>query len=172
MSIYVVRYNNLLKIGFTEDVAKRVTQIIWGIPGGQAQFVGHMPGDKTVEQHLHYVFSDHRFSGEWFLECPSLVAWCDLMLIKDMPEEPRVFGSRKMSSATKSAEIKGVLRQYAERRWPNMTQLQRVEQLCVALGWRNSRVRDFYYGAPRAVLRADESDQVAKLVASVEGEVK
>lgn len=167
MSIYVIRYGDLYKIGFSDQLAKRVYQITTGIPGGAASLVGHMPGDRDVEAHLHSVFGGSRFSGEWFRETPELLAWCGLMLIPDLPspELGRVTGSRKGQYQEEATATKERLRRYAAQRWPDKTHNDRIDALAQVLGWRRSRVHCFYHGDGRSVLRSTEAAQVEELLA-------
>lgn len=166
MSIYVIRYGDLLKIGFTDNLPNRVYQIIKGIPGNVATLVGHMPGDRDVEAHLHSVFAACRFSGEWFRETPELVDWCALMLIKELPtpELERVTGSRKGQYQEEATATKERLREYALQRWPRKNHAERTDALAEALGWRHSRLHGFYHGDGRAVLRSTEASQIEELL--------
>lgn len=164
MSIYVIRYGDLLKIGYSSDLAARVRAILWGIPGKVATFVGHMPGDLEVEAHLHLRFEASRFSGEWFRETDELLAFCEIVLTKELPAvAPRVTGSRKAVASAVSLETRQALREYAANRWPAQGQEERVKLLNKELGWLLSRTKSFYHGDYRAVLRASEADQIREL---------
>jgi hypothetical protein len=167
MSIYVIRYGDLLKIGYSSKLGDRVYQIIRGIPGGTATLVGHMPGDRDVEAHLHRIFESSRFSGEWFRETTELVAWCNLMLIRDLPEVAvdRVTGRRKEQASQAAMETKQRFRDYAAHRWPTENHQERTDALADALGWRRSRLLGFYHGDGRNVLRSTEANQLDGLFA-------
>jgi hypothetical protein len=87
MSVYVLRSDNLVKIGFSDQLSTRVHTIIQAamVP---VEFVGHMPGGREVEAHLHSLFADRRFSGEWFVESREMRILFDALLIPKMPEAP------------------------------------------------------------------------------------
>ena len=51
MSIYFVRSDNLIKIGFSQQVAHRTKTVIAG--RGMGEYLGHMPGDRELEKFLH-----------------------------------------------------------------------------------------------------------------------
>jgi hypothetical protein len=65
MSIYFIEADGLIKIGFSDQVRKRTATIVGGQRYG-GTFLGHMPGDRKVEKHLHDKFAEHRDYGEWF----------------------------------------------------------------------------------------------------------
>lgn len=169
MSIYVLRYGDLIKIGYSSDLAKRVTAIMAAIPG-EVSFVGHMPGGQEVEAHLHSTFSATRFSGEWFKSTPEMEAFCRTILIPEMlAAAERVTGTRKAQSVETNQAAKATMRAYALRRWPEATHRARIGLLAEDLGWLKSRVFDFYHGSKTAVLRAAEAEQVAALAPELAG---
>lgn len=65
MSIYFIRSSGLIKIGYSQDVRRRVGQVIANQLGG-GEYLGYMAGDRIVERHLHDRFAAHRQFGEWF----------------------------------------------------------------------------------------------------------
>lgn len=168
MSIYFLRHGNLVKIGFSEHLAKRVRSIISGIPG-EVSFIGHMPGGRDVEAHLHSRFEAQRFSGEWFLSCPDIETFAHIALDPTMPEQcfERVLGSMKEHAKRDALDAKEKLRAYALARWPGEQHEQRQTLLAEHLGWRRSRLSCFYHGDGRAVLRAKEAEDIAGLRAFV-----
>lgn len=84
MSIYVLRSDNLVKIGFSEHLRNRVGAIISVVPL-PVEFVGYMPGNRDVEKHLHEKFATSRFSGEWFVETPAMRVVFEALLTPHMP---------------------------------------------------------------------------------------
>lgn len=165
MSIYVLRYGDLLKIGYSSNLATRVKSIMAGIPG-DVSFVGHMPGEREMEAHLHQIFAAARFSGEWFKETEDLRRFCEIALLTDFPiPAERIYGARRVSSAKDTACTKDRIRSYALTEWPDATHAQRISNLSGALNWRPSRVKDFYYGDGRAVMRSIEASHLALLIA-------
>lgn len=165
MSIYVLRYGALLKIGYSSDLARRVDNIIASIPG-EVTFVGHMPGDRDVEAHLHDRFADARFSGEWFQSTPELEAFCSMLLCTVFPRVDlvRSSGARRPRASAELIEIKKRLRVFAAKTWPLENHTGRMEQLTLALGWLPSRVADVYRAAPRIALRSVEMRELDALL--------
>lgn len=155
MSIYVLRSDNLVKIGFSDNLRRRVQQIIATVPV-PVEFVGHMPGDRDVEKHLHEIFADASFSGEWFVETERMRDLFDIMLIPRLPDpEPPVQVKRKVERAS-TAELSKKVKEEAGRRWPNRSKGEIVIELAKALGWSKNRTKDFYYADERVSLRAHE----------------
>lgn len=158
MTIYVLRSDNLMKIGFTDDLRQRVQSIIATVPV-PVEFVGAMPGGREVERHLHDRFASHRFSGEWFVETPEMRSAFDLILTPGLPaaeEKPKTQKRRRNDS---NEQIKDTLRDVSARLWPRAKHRERIENAATELGWNVSRVRDFYYGDPRAVIRDAEAKE-------------
>lgn len=158
MSIYVLRSDNLVKIGFSDNLRKRVNSIISAIPV-PVEFVGHMPGGREVEAHLHEVFKPTNFSGEWFVETPEMRSAFDVLLIQNLPELVRNERVKKRSSE-RTAEIASALREIALEKWPADSHATRIDKLAAGLGWNRSRVKDCYYGDSRVALRSFEEDEV------------
>jgi len=163
MSIYVLRYGDLLKIGYSSELSRRVYAIMHGIPG-DVTFVGHMPGDVEVEAHLHFVFAASRFSGEWFRQTPDILEFCRVMLIPELPAvADRVDGTRKAEYAQALKDTRDRLREYAYERWPRLTHEQKRVALAQELGWLPSRLKSFYYAEHDTVVRATEAQQLEQL---------
>lgn len=156
MSIYVLRSDNLVKIGFSNDLRKRVQAIISTIPIA-VEFVGHMPGGREVEAHLHSRFQAHRFSGEWFVETPEMAGLFDALLTRGLPEadrgEPDV---KRTGSTAEIAEWSNRIRSEAANRWPELSHGGRVTALANHLGWNLNRAKDLYYADKRIALRGFE----------------
>lgn len=85
MSVYFLRSRDLIKIGFSDNVAARVAAQITSNPFGCA-FIGYMPGGREVERHLHQKFAEHRAHGEWFRENEGLTRFIAEMAFSDMPD--------------------------------------------------------------------------------------
>src|SRR6187551_1500485 len=96
MSIYVLRSDNLVKIGFSENLRNRVQSIIATIPV-PVEFVGHMPGGRDFEAHLHEIFAESRFSGEWFVESDKMRSLFETLLIARLPRPQTRAEIRKTS---------------------------------------------------------------------------
>lgn len=161
MTIYVLRSDNLIKIGHSGDVATRARAIIASVPV-PVEFVGYMPGDIAVEQHLHTRFDQHRFSGEWFVETPEMTAVFDALLIKGIParkSEPRV-GSRVKTEAETLVFISVALRSNGADRWPSASHADRITNISRELGWPLNRVKDLYYRDPRLSVRKEEFERI------------
>lgn len=148
MSIYFVQHNDLVKIGFSSNLPQRIAAIMTSVPGG-VTFLGHMPGDRDLEAHLHGRFADSRFSGEWFAITPDLLTLIRVAANPTMPErEGRPSKVQSDTVAVRKAMAKRV-RLMAVRRWPNAaTQNERKELLAQALDWPLRRVRSVWDAGP------------------------
>jgi hypothetical protein len=63
--IYFVRCRDRVKIGFTQNVRRRMGQLRSDIPY-EAELIGVMLGSLSVERDTHARFARSRASGEWF----------------------------------------------------------------------------------------------------------
>lgn len=160
MSIYVLRSDNLIKIGFSDDIRARVGSIVSGVPV-PVEFVGHMPGGRDVEAHFHSLFDANRFSGEWFVETREMRVLFDALLIPKLPSPPPRRDSDPKRTSNEVAEVSESLRLSAAERWPADSHATRITNLANALGWNRSRVKDCYYRDPRVAMRAFEKEEVA-----------
>lgn len=159
MSIYVLRSDNLVKIGFTDNLQKRVSAIISSVPV-PVEFVGHMPGGREVELHLHSRFSEYRFSGEWFRETEEMRALFSVLLVPNLPKKISARAQRRSSNREAQNALSGVVRAEVARRWPGKSKADVVLDLASELGWPKSRAKDFYYKDARIVLRGVEFQDV------------
>lgn len=163
MTIYVLRSDNLIKIGFTENLRQRVQGIIASVPI-PVEFVGHMPGDRTLEAHLHERFKSERFSGEWFVETREMRIAFDAVLTPRLPERPHTKAATKRAATRDDVDrISALFRRETERRWPELDKAGRIAALADVLGWNRNRVKDLYYADQRLVVRAYEVEQVDAL---------
>lgn len=155
MSIYVLRSDNLVKIGFSDRLRNRVQSIISTVPV-PVEFVGHMPGDREVEAHLHSVFAISHFSGEWFVETEAMRALFDTILIPRLPQPETAKQIKRTVEKTSTQLVSQRVKEEAANRWPNKSKAKIIDALAVDLGWSRTRTRDFYYADPRIALRAFE----------------
>jgi DNA-binding XRE family transcriptional regulator len=64
--IYLISYDNqFLKIGYTKNITKRLSQLQTSIPI-KLEVLHLIDGDITLEKRLHILFKDLRTQGEWF----------------------------------------------------------------------------------------------------------
>ena len=64
--IYLISYDNqFLKIGYTKNITKRLSQLQTSIPI-KLEVLHLIDGDITLEKRLHVLFKDLRTQGEWF----------------------------------------------------------------------------------------------------------
>jgi hypothetical protein len=63
--VYFIRSGNLVKIGFSADVASRLTNIRVGCAMG-ARLVAAIPGTEDTETYFHKLFEGNKEHGEWF----------------------------------------------------------------------------------------------------------
>ncbi len=164
MSIYVLRSETLMKIGFSEDLPNRVRSISAAIPL-PVVFVGHMPGGREVEAHLHQTFSASRFSGEWFVETPEMTALFATILIPELPLIPTRKSTQRQADFEALKAISDGVRRAAESRWPLLSKAERVKKLSTDLGWNHGRAKDLYYQNKRMSLRASEQDELREWIA-------
>jgi hypothetical protein len=70
MSVYflVTVDERLVKVGYSEDVARRVASVGHENSLGKSwRFLGFIDGGRDVEESIHQLFKHHRHEGEWFL---------------------------------------------------------------------------------------------------------
>jgi hypothetical protein len=72
---------DLVKIGVTIDIKKRLKSLQTGCPG-ELEVIGKMRGGLKMEQHLHRKFGHLRYNREWFRPGQDL-----LDFIKGLPEQ-------------------------------------------------------------------------------------
>lgn len=76
-TIYVVGYDDFIKIGFSKtDVYKRIRCIEHGSPK-KLRTYGTFPGSTFTEGMLHCFFGEYRLRGEWFKKKGTLKAWIE-----------------------------------------------------------------------------------------------
>lgn len=165
MTIYVLRSDNLVKIGFSEDIRTRVRSIVASVPV-PVEFVGHMPGNREVEKYLHRRFAESHFSGEWFVETEVMTAVFNALLTPRMPKIPTERQSKRRADVDEIRNLSDRLRKEASDRWPDADKGQRLTNVAQALGWNRSRVRDLYYADRRIALRDFERGEVEAFLAS------
>lgn len=166
MSIYFIGYGDLVKIGFTEDLRARFAALQTMVPV-PLTFIGHMPGDKAVEAHLHTLFADARSNGEWFSCTDKVQQFVELVLVPGLPERPRVMKTAPMSEATKREwhRYGAALRADAVARWPDETHRHRVALITEGLGWKPRRVRSLYDRDGFGRLTATEANALTAWIA-------
>lgn len=168
MSVYAVRHRDAVKIGFTDNVRKRFLNLL-SLASEPLQFIGHMPGGRDVEAHLHARFSELRLRAEWFRADEKLLTALAFILDPEMPpvqKQPEVqpVPNGALSDAAIAATAKHHLRRIAAQRWPQLNHGDRIDALASALGWRRSRVSDFYHAHPRARLQTPEALQLSGFI--------
>jgi hypothetical protein len=169
MSIYFIRHAGLVKIGFSSNLRERIATIITSIPSSDVTFIGHMPGDREVEAHLHSVFEAHRFSGEWFFFAPPLVQFAMLALIPELPAlDPRGVSARLPQVEETLRKTSEQLREWSATRWPLMNHRARIAALVDLLpGWKRSRVQSIYNAERKSAVKPHEAEQIAALLSRV-----
>jgi hypothetical protein len=159
MSIYFIRAESLVKIGYSSNLGARVRAILKGIPS-QAHFLGHMPGDRELEAHLHQKFAQSRFTGEWFVESEDLLALIRIATDATLPAPDYLSGppaTRTRADADDSVKDFSVrLREVAAHRWPLMTHRERIVAAQKAMGFTHRRARSLYNADSGATLRQIE----------------
>jgi|SRR6185503_5516963 len=168
MSVYFIRHEHLVKIGYSSNLGARAAQIIGDI-AGPAQFVGHMPGDREVEAHLHFIFGSDRFAGEWFVESERIRLFEGLALLPDLPKpnDPLAEFGRRVDADDAWAEASARMRKSAAHLWPESNHKDRICLLKERLGWTHRRVRSLYHAEPGGSLRSLELEEIAGLEAEL-----
>lgn len=74
--VYVVRLNNSVKIGFSQNFKKRLSGLQCGCPY-PLSVVLVIPGWEREEKALHKRFRRHRIANEWFTLSPEIEEWIE-----------------------------------------------------------------------------------------------
>lgn len=77
----------LIKIGLTDSVARRMSQLRSGRSDDLA-LLATMPGGRAEERKLHRQFATSRHRGEWFAPTPELLALIKATAEQEIPPEP------------------------------------------------------------------------------------
>jgi hypothetical protein len=164
MSVYFIRHEHLVKIGYSSNLRQRAAQIMGDI-AGPAEFIGHMPGERDMEAHLHKVFAAQRFAGEWFFETDQIRAFEAIALDPVLPpkSDPMVSFNRRLEANEATNEMQVRIRSLAARLWPEASHLDRKCHLQQTLGWTRRRVKSLYEGEQTANVRQVEADQISEL---------
>lgn len=63
--IYFLSAGDRIKIGFTSTLGRRMSQLRISNPDG-LELLGTLPGNRYIEEFVHWIFRASRESGEWF----------------------------------------------------------------------------------------------------------
>jgi len=63
--LYIIKFNNLYKIGVSNNPTKRLKQLTLG-ENAKVIHTKEMVNAFKVEKHLHEVYQHKKISGEWF----------------------------------------------------------------------------------------------------------
>lgn len=74
--VYVVGFDNYIKIGYSARVSVRRRQLEECLPINLTIYAT-MPGRQTLERALHKRFAAYRLNGEWFKREGALAEWID-----------------------------------------------------------------------------------------------
>lgn len=72
--VYFAQAGTRIKIGWSRNVATRITQLQTSNPD-PIQLLATTPGGRTLERQLHTRFAPHRITGEWFQTHPELTTY-------------------------------------------------------------------------------------------------
>lgn len=78
LRIYFIELLDFIKIGYTENVSMRLAQMQTAVPI-DLKLLLDIPGDKTLEEIIHFKFAPIRVRGEWFKRHPALLAYIDAL---------------------------------------------------------------------------------------------
>jgi DNA-binding XRE family transcriptional regulator len=71
--IYLISHSNqFLKIGYTKDIKKRLSQLQVSSPI-KLELLHIIEGDLSLEKELHILFKDYATNGEWFIFSEDIV---------------------------------------------------------------------------------------------------
>lgn len=62
--LYLIKSNNLIKIGYTENIHTRMQN--YNTHNPDVELLGIREGDKNLEDYYHYIFRNRHIKGEWF----------------------------------------------------------------------------------------------------------
>lgn len=65
--LYLIKSENYLKIGYTDNLARRVCQYKTHNPNFQVE--DSMEGTKDTEKQIHKLIKEYQYQGEWFKDC-------------------------------------------------------------------------------------------------------
>lgn len=72
--VYFAQAGERIKIGWSRNVAARITKLQTGNPE-PIRLLATTPGGRSLETQLHERFADVRLTGEWFAASPALLAY-------------------------------------------------------------------------------------------------
>lgn len=82
-SVYFVRCQEFIKIGWTVDVTSRIqsvqTFVPWALQLIHAQRYETVPAAREAESNAHRALAEHRYRGEWFFDTPAVRAFIDAL---------------------------------------------------------------------------------------------
>ena len=84
--IYFIRQDDKVKIGYTEDINNRLSQLKTGSPY-ELTVALLIEGDYDKKKELHDTFSDFRIRGEWYEFCEDIQEYITSMNEKDLRYE-------------------------------------------------------------------------------------
>lgn len=95
MSVYFIRSEDLIKIGYSNDVRQRTDAVIRMLRAG-GTYLGYMAGDRSVEKYLHAKFADLREYGEWFKSSPDLETFIAVSTTEGYPEDEKISSTDRL----------------------------------------------------------------------------
>jgi len=82
MSVYFIKAaNGRVKIGYSANLERRVSELL-RLNGGE--FLGSIPGDRSVERHFHSLYRRHRLAGEWFEATDEMLALIAALAVPEL----------------------------------------------------------------------------------------
>ena len=74
--VYFIRANGFVKIGRTTNFDNRFAKLQTGSPH-PLEVLLTIPGGSRREAEIHADLIEHRYRGEWFHECPEVMAYIE-----------------------------------------------------------------------------------------------
>lgn len=108
--IYFLLSGKIIKIGFTTDLAQRISRLQTATPN-TLHLLGTIDGTQRDERNLHRRFANLNVRGEWFRRHSSLMAYItEATKVPEPVEAPEPVEPNKPLSPETQAAIRGLLK--------------------------------------------------------------
>jgi hypothetical protein len=78
MSVYFLKAQGLIKIGYSANVMRRVESVLSPFAEG-GEVLGIIPGDRALEAFMHQKFAAFRTHGEWFTPAEDILRFIAML---------------------------------------------------------------------------------------------
>ena len=166
MSVYFIESGDLVKIGFSDDVATRVKAVLSVLPA-PGRFLGFLPGPRSLEAHFHKVFSETKSHGEWFHKSDALLELIATTAIAELPDQTAIApDTRLFAQEERYADEAAIyIRTFMDGLKPSD---EAFALISASTGISKSRLRTIYDGEAASVTAGEYV--VLRMAASVQDE--